>query len=820
MQFVQVPLLAFLLSWYLVTCSNASDSSSMSSQQKLGTSSFNRILQGAIDSIVQARQEQKASEGVILINPLSWQLSSGSTPSLVEQIIPGIVDQPKAVIASAFHTSPGSNYSPGLRVPAGWSFSIGFHPVFFAPPSSSSFLTYSLRLQDGSDLPGWMEYNAEDMTLNGVTPWEEPSSQRVYRLRMIGTLTSYLFEDTGATVAQSFTIIVAKHTFEYIPSSIVQPGSTVLNLTIGGERTEQPFSFGVSVGSVTGLLLDGAQITESEIKDVSIDASAAAWAQLKPPTNVSPRLLTLFTSAAPSSKIPEKSELPIIVTDIYGETLQVALQLKYEQSVFRYVAGNVGWWNPVNLTIGQDFNIPLDQNFTREIPLNATSTHQQNALEVKTLPSWMPLHSTPLAISGTVPASIANQTLVTLTFRYTDPETFAVSRVKWNITLFSPPLPIVGINGNASGSDARRGLSRPKIIAITVFASLLGLVLLLTIAWFARKIIIARMLEKSKWASVLLPLQGDVGDHTNRNTSSSVAVWDSPPSFISNLKGQHAYPVPLAEEEQSTRLPVPPQPAFHRASSYHKRPSSPSNMLRSFIGTAMMTPTKKARKMVAEIKDRSLKRYTRSFMSYPIDYPNPNGNTSDTQPNRMEEEQDTTATELVSIHHTAAVAEGKTHAAPSPSPQRPISSIASLAPVPFIDPPLSGLPSTAFTSDSFLHGHHGHHTASPASWEEPADAVQVSHMLYPTDNVQYYAGSAGSIHPRFTIKNPEASNQSDTEGHGERADLQEQPPDHFLFAELCHQQSTILRSRDPTNGFPYSITSAGDSVVNVEDRYM
>jgi hypothetical protein len=234
----------------------------------------------------------------------------------------------------------------------------------------------------------------------------------------------------------------------------------------------------------------------------------------------------------------------------------------------------------------------------------------------------------------------------------------------------------------------------------------------------------------------------------------------------------------------------------------------------------MMTPTKKARKMVAEIKDRSLKRYTRSFMSYPIDYPNPNGNTSDTQPNRMEEEQDTTATELVSIHHTAAVAEGKTHAAPSPSPQRPISSIASLAPVPFIDPPLSGLPSTAFTSDSFLHGHHGHHTASPASWEEPADAVQVSHMLYPTDNVQYYAGSAGSIHPRFTIENPEASNQSDTEGHGERADLQQRPPDHFLFAELCHQQSTILRSRDPTNGFPYSITSAGDSVVNVEDRYM
>ncbi|KAJ9103782.1 hypothetical protein QFC21_002244 [Naganishia friedmannii] len=819
--------------------SNAANTQNIHRQTRLESSgsSVIHISQTSTDIIIQARQELSgAAEGIILVNPLSWQLSSSSTPSLDDVTIPGISHQPKAVIASAFPVSSGSNYFPGIRVPAGWSFSIGFHAIFSAPSSSDSFLTYILRLQDGSELPGWMEYSAEYMTLSGVIPWSDASPRIVYRLRLIGALTSSLSDGscgsaTTATVAQSFTLLVAQHTFDYLPSSSAQPGSTVLNMTTGGEHTEQPLSFGVDAGYVAGIFLDGAQITESDIKDVTIDASAAEWARITPPTAVSPRSLTL--SSTKGSKGSIRSDLPLTLTNNYGETLQVVIKLNYQETVFRYGAGIAGWWSSVELTIGQDFTVPRDQNLTRDI--KQQQQQQQCALEVESLPSWISLHLDSLAVSGTVPASIANQTLVTLAFRYIDPETFAVSRVKWNLTLFSPPTPNSGPGtgntigtGNTSGSATKGGISRAKIIAIAVLSSLLGLVLLLAIAWFARKLIIARMLERNKWASVLRPLHGR-GGPTNGRAAAVQTGWDSPPSFTSNLKGQKFLSYEHAEESSSQPL-APLQPAYHRASSYQKRPSSPSNMLKSFIETAMLTPTKKARKMVAEMKDRSLKRYTRSFMSYPIDYPIPANNTPDAHVDRSGGEQDTSATELVSICHpaaaAAAAAAGQAHAPPSPSPHRPTSVTTSLAPFPFFEPPLSGLPSTAFTSDSFLHGP-SHQTTSPASWEDPPpNAVQVSHMRYlTTTNMQYYAGSADSIHGRLTIANPEShthqtDNNADNDHGGDHQPQQPPLSNQFFLAELCHQQSTILRSRDPTTGFPYSITSVGDSVVNAEERYM
>ncbi|KAJ9121006.1 hypothetical protein QFC24_004986 [Naganishia onofrii] len=806
------------------------------------SASHDYISQTRTDILIQKREEPEAStEGIILVNPLSWQLSSSSIPSSNDRTLPGVTSQPKAVIASAFPVSPDSNYSPGFRVPAGWSFSIGFHPIFSTSPTSFSFLTYSLRSQDGSELPAWMMYDSEYMTLSGVTPWDKSVPQMIFRLRMIGTLTSSLPDGSSeraitTAVAQSFTFILAQHTLEYLSSSSAQPGYVVLNLTTGGERVEQPFIFGIDAGDITGILLDGKQITESDIKDLLIDPSAVEWADLHSPTNISPRLLTLSTGAAGSSADAEKSELPIILTDNYGETLQVILKLKYKESVFRYSAGMPGWWFSTNLLIGQDFDIPLNQNLTREITQRTIQQQQppqpqqQNALGVKPLPSWMSLQLDPLTVSGTVPANVANQTLVSLAFQYRDPETFAVSTVKWNITLLLPPSPddepgtrdTTGAD-NASGSAAKGGLSRGKIIAIAGLSSILGLAILFAIAWFARKIFIARMLEKTKWASILHPLPGGY-EQTNDRKAAGHAVCDSPPSFTSNLKGQKALSYQHVEEP-SSRPPAPPQLAYHRAPSYHKRPSAPVNMVKSFIGTAMMTPTKKARKMVADMKDRSLKRYTRSFMSYPIDYPIPSHNTPDVHANQSGGEEDTSATELVPITASAA---GPTSTPPSPTPHRPTSVTASLAPFPFIDPPLSGLPSTAFTSDSFLHGHHPQ-TASPASWEESANAAQVSHMRYLShnNNVQYYAGSADAIQARLTIANPESNNPRTEHGvcndHGEQQQQSRPPPassNRFLLAEICHQQSTILRSQDPTTGFSYSITSAGDSIVNVEERYM
>ncbi|KAJ9091686.1 hypothetical protein QFC19_008977 [Naganishia cerealis] len=668
------------------------------SQNILGEAAFpsppldsSQQLQGR--NLLPRDEPSSSSPDIILINPLTWQLSSSFDPSSYDLKVPDIVNQPKAVISSAFPVMDGSNYSPGLRVPPGWSFSVGFNAIFTPNIVSSnsltdtqSSLTYSLRLEDGFDLPGWMSYNVEYMTLSGLTPWINPSEvsapQIQYGLRMIATLTSFL-PDGGtlktAIVAQSFNLLVAFHAFECI-SNEQQPGSNMLNLTRGGERLEQPLAFG-GVGGVTGIYLDSKQVTEEDITDAKVDVS---WARIRPPTNLSPRLLIL------SAWDPGKSLLPVTLVDIHGETLDVLLKLKSQDSVFRYPTVP-GWFQSCNLTIGQDFTVSLEQNLTLTLQVQ-----QQKTLQVKNLPSWMSLRFDPLAVSGTVPSSITNQTLVSLLFRFTDPETFAVSLAKWNITLLSTghedDTGKVG-NGNNSTADSSRSrtLSRRTIIIIAVLASLLGFGLVLCLAWFARKRYLAHNEEKRKWASVLLPGR-------SRHTA-----FYSPPSYTSNLKGQKPLNLDAFSHLQQ------PQPVYQRTSLSGKRSSSPS-MLKAIMITAM-SPTKKARQMAFHLKDRS-KRYTKSFMSYPIDYPN-------TTPDVNQfGDQDKSTTEIVSFHSRAS---------PSPSPQRPTSIPTSLAPFPFVDPPLSGLPSTTFTSDSFLHGHPN--TASPASWEEPD--MPAGHHMHP-----------------------------------------------------------------------------------------
>ncbi|KAH9973434.1 hypothetical protein BGW80DRAFT_1307141, partial [Lactifluus volemus] len=92
-------------------------------------------------------------------SPVSICVTSYPTPALT---IP---------ISSQFRTSNPSLSSvfllPTLRIPSGWSFSIGFEGDTF---TSTDDIRYTVLQADGSPLPPWMVFNTKGITLGGFVP--------------------------------------------------------------------------------------------------------------------------------------------------------------------------------------------------------------------------------------------------------------------------------------------------------------------------------------------------------------------------------------------------------------------------------------------------------------------------------------------------------------------------------------------------------------------------------------------------------------------------------------------------------------------------
>lgn len=698
---------------------------------------------------VEARQDASSSADTLtLANPLEWQLSITTDSSSTNKADPEIRDPPKAVIASAFPFLAGSNYAPGIRVPPCWSFSIGFHPIFSisadSPYSDRIFsITYSLRQQDGSDLPRWMEWNVEYMTLSGVTPCdrgeEAVAVREEYSIRMIGSLPP---PDDVITAAQSFTVIVASHSLEYLAPSVL-PGALTLNLTTGGERIEQPLILG-GFGGVTGVFFDGEPLTAESIGSIRV---AADWAAVEQAAGPAPRLLVLSQAQS------DGTYLPITLITTTGERLELPLNLHFQPSFFRYTE-TAGWLDDVILVIGKDFNVSLQQNTTAE-----TETTISEQLMIEDVPDWMEVHLWPLGISGVVPESTANQTRIELLLRHTDPDSFAISKSRWNINLLSPASSISGETDPEVGNADHRGIQPRVLIPILVFASLVSLALSMVAVMCVRKKRRAQKEESRKWAEVLLMDRMDA-DKGNCPT---------PQGTLSKRQEQTS----TGSRDHNVCRPTP-------AYSQDTRTASPSK-LQSFMESAI-TPSKAARRFAQNLKDRS-KRYTQSFISYPMDY-------------------------LESTFHQLSAKERYTppwSSAPiqpppppsSPTPFRPVSVAASIAPLKYVDPPVSGLPSTNFTSDTLLHGRRG--SVSSVSWEDAPSPRGNQRIVTTTGNED--TSSDASLNRKMVVMNSDDENLFQS-NNGR--------PSNLFFAELCQRRSSILFP--PQAHFPSSVGSFIDSV--------
>lgn len=588
-----------------------------------------------------------------------------------------------------------------------------------------------------------MEWHVEYMTFSGVTPCNGGdvvvAVQEEYRIRMIGSLPP---PDEVITAAQSFTLIVASRSLEYLPPSLL-PGALTLNLTTGGERIAQPLVFG-GFGGVTGVFLDGEPLTAELIGSIRV---AADWAAVVPAAGPAPRLLVLSLAQI------DGAILPITLTSVTAERLELPLKLHFQPSFFRY-PNKAGWLDDVNLVIGQDFNVSLQQNTTTGI-----GTTMSEQLMIENAPAWMEVHLESLGISGVVPENIANQTLIELFLSHIDQNSFAISKARWNITLLSPASSIPSESDPDSGKIHGGGIQARVLIPILVFASLVGLTLLLVATMFVRKKRRAQKEESRKWAEVLLM---DQMDADKRKSAPSPR------------------PVSIRQEQLSTG---PRNDTAARLTPAHDQETQSASPLKlKALLESAITPTKTAWKIAQNLKDRS-KRYTKSFMSYPMDY------LESTFHPIPAKERYTPPWSSVPIQPPPSPS--------SPTPFRPVSVAASIAPLKYVDPPVSGLPSTNFTSDTLLHGRRG--SLSSVSWED-APSPRGNQRIVSTPGNEDTSSDA-SLNRKLVVMNfDEESLFQSTHGR----------PPNLFFAELYQRRSSILYP--PQAHFPSSVGSFKDSV--------
>jgi Ca2+-binding RTX toxin-like protein/subtilisin-like proprotein convertase family protein len=91
----------------------------------------------------------------------------------------------------------------------------------FSDPDASDHLTYRVNQQDGSALPGWLQFDAASNTLSGT-----PASSDIGRLDLVVTAT----DDRGLTATTSFALNVgALRASEHQPFSFVVPADAFQN---------------------------------------------------------------------------------------------------------------------------------------------------------------------------------------------------------------------------------------------------------------------------------------------------------------------------------------------------------------------------------------------------------------------------------------------------------------------------------------------------------------------------------------------------------------------------------------------------------------
>jgi len=347
-----------------------------------------------------------APDGQSVSDQVVFYMSTKSAPvvlhSIASQLLPNA-----SPLSSVFLLRPGSALAQNanendLRVPPGWSFSIGWrHDTFvFPPPHDNDDVQYTAKLSNGLPLPGWLVYNTTSLTFSGVAPKLAVPSRFA--------ITLYGGDAPGyRAIDDSFVLTIAAHEV-----SLAQATIDALLVPINGSANSPV----VANLPILDLLLDGKPLTTLEAQDVTVSFESDPiidWLTID--------ASSLALNGTPPLDYVGQSSIPLLITlPTISQTVRTHFSLAIVPSVFTVPRVPSIWVKP-----GKTLSFNLGEYIN---PSVGPAIHD-DALVMRTDSSdhagWLRFDSGTRILEGKAP-SVASR--LEATFMATDPVVHSVAQ--------------------------------------------------------------------------------------------------------------------------------------------------------------------------------------------------------------------------------------------------------------------------------------------------------------------------------------------------------------------------------------------------------
>ena len=352
----------------------------------------------------------------------SFDLLVSSTPApVLQHSIEEQFHLPNPSLSSVFVLGENSalrSTHPALRIPPGWSFSIGFEYDTFKADGN---VYYAATKADGSPVPDWIYFNPKEITFNGFTPKATNTSGDVpYTI----SLALHGSDQQGYSASSLiFDIVISAHELSLASSSL-----PTINIT-----SETPFSVSLSsTADFYGVLLDGKQIQPTQIVALEVDTSYyGSWLMYDTASR------TLSGQPPDSLKEGDRSTLlPITLTTTVNQTIETNVSLAVVPSFFE-----TSQLQPILVNPGQPVGFNLTPFYSNETGVNGQrdDVNLTASFEPDDASGFLSFDPSSGLLTGTVPSNSTsngvNYTHISVTFTAYSRVTHSTSHTTLPISL-------------------------------------------------------------------------------------------------------------------------------------------------------------------------------------------------------------------------------------------------------------------------------------------------------------------------------------------------------------------------------------------------
>lgn len=466
----------------------------------------------------------------VIIQANSSGIATGVTDDFVLVVVDAVGPFVRMSIASQIPSASnlgggGTVVTPdgALRVPPGWSFSLGFQQYTFQTPNYDRI--YYTAYETGLEvLPEWLNFDNETVTFGGVAPV------------MVGEFSITIFGSTifgYGDVSQVFRLAVGYHSLELLSPL------PALNTT----RSDH-VSY---VIPLTSLRLDNSTITDVNLTSIAVDLTSYPYLTYDPAT------LTIKGTLS-STLQPLTGSIPIIFTDVYNDTVTTTLPFNVVSSLF------------TNATLPV-LTVVAGTAFTDNLSTYASSkiASYSAIFSPSSVSQWLSFNPVTMTISGTPPAGIALAVTVQLSaFDSSDGVTSSAS-FAINVALPTPPASTTTstsaqTSSTSSAADAAGGgggLSQAAKLGIGISLGVVGgLIVLALLMSYCRQYVSEDGLGRAQRrdSSFLIFDQATIttAQNTKLNSQTTKATLAGIPTTMQEKKKQVIHTPPMQQSRSES----------------------------------------------------------------------------------------------------------------------------------------------------------------------------------------------------------------------------------------------------------------------------